>query len=107
MMWPALLRLPAFFLLIFLCACKPPEPVSVVAIVGAVLIDGTGGPPISNSVVVIAGTRIVSAGARTNVLIPQGAEEINGSGKFLVPGLIDVYVGAHTPPAGGFRAQGI
>ena len=58
------------------------------AIIGAVLIDGNGGPPITDSVV----SRIRAAGLRANVPIPAEADKINGSGKFLVPGLIDVYV---------------
>ena len=33
-------------------ACKSPEESHMKAIIGAVLIDGQGGPPVSNSVVV-------------------------------------------------------
>ena len=64
---------------------------------GAVLVDGTGGPPISNSVVLISGTAIALAGARTGIVIPQGAEEIDGSGRFLIPGIVNLY---------GSRAEG-
>ena len=62
------------------------------AIIGAVLIDGAGGPPISDSVVVVAGSRIRSAGRRADVPIPARADKIDGRGKFLVPGLIDLHV---------------
>ncbi len=75
-----------------LAACKPPEESLQKAIIGAVLIDGTGGPPISNSVVIVAGTRIRAIGNRANMPIPAGVEKINGAGKFLVPGLIDLHV---------------
>ena len=78
-----------------LSGCKvDPESSSnkVTAIIGAVLIDGNGGPPITDSVVVVAGSRIRTAGLRANVAIPADASKINGSGKFLVPGLIDTYV---------------
>ena len=64
------------------------------AIVGAVLIDGLGGPPLSDSVVVIAGERIREAGARSAVLIPEEADKIDGSGKFVVPAPLDVYPSA-------------
>lgn len=64
------------------------------AIVGAVLIDGLGGPPLSDSVVVVAGDRIREAGARSTVLIPEEADKIDGAGKFLVPAPIDVYPSA-------------
>lgn len=62
------------------------------AIIGAVLIDGTGGPPASNSVVMISGSRIVATGPRTAFEVPQGAEQIDGSGKCIIPALIDVYI---------------
>jgi imidazolonepropionase-like amidohydrolase len=64
------------------------------AVIGAVLIDGLGGPPVSDSVVVIAGERIREAGERSAVLIPEEADKIDGSGKFLVPAPLDVYPSA-------------
>jgi imidazolonepropionase-like amidohydrolase len=80
-----------FCLLAALTGCKPNEVSKTTAIIGAVLIDGNGGPPITDSVVVIAGSHIRSAGLRANVAIPADADKINGSGKFLIPGLIDLY----------------
>src|SRR5216117_1590757 len=77
-------------LLTSLIGCKLNEETKVKAIVGAVLIDGNGGPPITDSVVVISGARIRSAGLRANVPIPAGSDKINGSGKFLTPALIDL-----------------
>jgi len=85
-------------LLIGLCACKPPEEDRMKAIVGAVLIDGLGGPPLSDSLVVVAGGRIRAAGPRSALSIPAGAETLDGSGKFLAPAPIDVYPSA--APAG-------
>jgi imidazolonepropionase-like amidohydrolase len=76
-----------------LCACKPAEESRMKAIVGAVLIDGEGGPPVSNSVVVVAGDRIRASGAGSTVPIPAEADKIDGSGKFLVPGLVEVSSG--------------
>jgi imidazolonepropionase-like amidohydrolase len=81
----------SLLILVFLPGCKPPETASVRAIVGAVLVDGTGGPPISNSVVLISGSRVARAGARTGIVIPPGAEEIDGSGKFVIPGIVNLY----------------
>jgi imidazolonepropionase-like amidohydrolase len=85
--------------LLALTACKPSEESNAKAIIGAVLIDGQGGPPISDSVVVVSGSRIRAAGLRANVPIPAGSEKINGAGKFLVPGLIDLHV--HLGSRGG------
>ncbi len=80
----------AAVLALLLAGCKPPEQPAVVSIIGAVLIDGAGGPPISDSVVTIENGRIRAAGARANLPVPPEAENIDGAGKFLVPGLIDV-----------------
>jgi len=62
-----------------------------IALVGATLIDVTGKPPVKDSVVVVQGDRIISAGARSNVEIPRGAKIIDVSGKFLLPGLWDMH----------------
>src|SRR4051795_6165919 len=60
----------------------------VVAIVGATLIDGRGGTPILDSIVLVRGDKIVSAGKRSND-VPTGAEVIEAKGLTLLPGLID------------------
>ena len=62
---------------------------SVIAIVGATVIDGNGGQPLSNGTVVIAGKRINAVGARADVQVPAGAKVIDGTGRFLTPGFID------------------
>ena len=87
-----------------LSACKPPEESQQKAIIGAVLIDGAGGPPKSDSVVVVAGSRIRAVGNRANMPIPAGVEKINGMGKFLVPGLIDLHVHLGTRSGPKFNA---
>jgi imidazolonepropionase-like amidohydrolase len=73
-----------------LCACKPPEGSHPKAIIGALLMDGAGGPPLSDSVVVVGDDRIRAAGARSNVEIPAEADKIDGSAKYVVPLLVDV-----------------
>jgi imidazolonepropionase-like amidohydrolase len=66
-----------------------PAATSVIAIVGATLIDGRGGPVVMDSVVVIRGERIVAVGKQGDVKIPSGAEVIDAKGLTLLPGLID------------------
>jgi len=56
---------------------------------GATLIDGNGGAPVANSVIVIQGNRISAAGAAGQVQVPAGAQTIDARGKFIVPGLWD------------------
>jgi imidazolonepropionase-like amidohydrolase len=82
---------------LLLCACKPSEQGHMKAIVGAVMIDGRGGPPLSNSIVVIDASAIREAGPSSAVPIPDEADKINGAGKFLVPGLVDVCPSAEPP----------
>jgi len=57
-----------------------PPATSVIAIVGATLIDGRGGPVVTDSVVVIRGDRIVEAGKRETVKVPSGAEVFDAKG---------------------------
>ncbi len=65
---------------------------SVTAITGATLIDGNGGAPIADSVIVIENGGISAVGPRASTTVPAGATIINGSGKFVLPGLIDTNV---------------
>src|SRR5260370_19584836 len=101
---PWRLILPLCLLAVF-AGCKANEESKVKAIIGAVLTDGNGGPPITDSVVGICGSRIRAAGSRANVPIPAEADKINGSGKFLTPGLIDVHVHLGTRGGPGFQAS--
>src|SRR5580692_4590873 len=99
------MRLGAVLCLVTLLAgCKASQESKVKAIIGAVLIDGNSGPPITDSVVVVSGSKIRSAGSRANVPIPAEADKINGSGKFLTPGLIDLHVHLGTRGGPVFRA---
>lgn len=54
------------------------------------LIDGTGRGSVPNATVVIEGNRITDAGAHAQA--PAGARTIDGTGKFLIPGLIDAHI---------------
>jgi imidazolonepropionase-like amidohydrolase len=66
-----------------------PAADKVLAIIGATLIDGRGGAPVTDAVVVVRGEKIISAGPRRSVLIPQNAETVSAQGLTLLPGLID------------------
>jgi imidazolonepropionase-like amidohydrolase len=59
---------------------------------GGTLIDGTGGSPIADAVVVIQGTRIKAVGRREAISYPPGATVIGLSGRTILPGLIDGHV---------------
>jgi imidazolonepropionase-like amidohydrolase len=70
---------------------KSADASRTVAIVGATLIDGRGGPPVADSIVVVRGERIVAAGPRASVRVPAGAEVFEARGMTLLPGLIDAH----------------
>ena len=59
---------------------------------GATIIDGNGGKPISNGVLVVEAGKIKAVGAAGHVSIPAGAERVDVSGKYIVPGLMDANV---------------
>lgn len=68
------------------------RPDAVTALVGATIVDGNGGSPMANGVVVVTGNRITAVGPRADIAIPAGAHVIDATGKYLVPGFIDTNV---------------
>ncbi len=60
-----------------------------IAIVGATLIDGNGGPPLTDACVVIQGNKITAVGKNGAIKVPQNAETVDAKGLYLLPGLID------------------
>ncbi len=62
------------------------------ALVGGTLIDGFGGDPIRNSIILIENERIVSIGQVGTFDIPQGTEIISTEGMSVLPGLWDMHV---------------
>jgi hypothetical protein len=61
------------------------------AIVGGVLIDGTGGPPLRDAAVVTEDGRIVNIGRRSEVMVPKDAFVVHADGKTILPGLWDMH----------------
>jgi imidazolonepropionase-like amidohydrolase len=62
------------------------------ALVGGTLIDGTGGPPIRNSVVLVRGERIERLGTMESLSVPAGYEQVSTDGMTVLPGLWDLHV---------------
>ena len=65
---------------------------ATLAIVGGLLIDGHEGPPVPGGIVLVDGDRIVAAGSRHTLAVPDGAEIVDATGMTIMPGLIDVHV---------------
>lgn len=67
---------------LFLTACQHAD---LKVLIGATTVVAPGAQPIEDSVIVIAGGRIRSAGLRKNVPIPQDSERMDLKGKWIVP----------------------
>jgi imidazolonepropionase-like amidohydrolase len=65
---------------------------TLIAIVGATVIDGNGGAPMPDATVVVRGKRIATLGPRASVPVPRGARVVDATGKFITPGFIDTNV---------------
>jgi imidazolonepropionase-like amidohydrolase len=77
-------------ILISLCTISLHSQTKV--LVGGTLIDGFGGVPIQNSVIIIEGEKIIKVGHQGITAIPQGAEVISTEGMSILPGLWDMHV---------------
>jgi len=62
------------------------------ALTGGTLIDGFGGEPLKNSVILIEGGKITKVGQVGTVIIPAGYEIISTEGMSVLPGLWDMHV---------------
>src|SRR6266852_7455281 len=74
---------------------------------GGTLIDGNGGAPVPNSVIVVQGNRITAVGRAGQVQVPAGATIINAGGKWITPGLIDAKANWNWEYAEGFLHWGV
>jgi imidazolonepropionase-like amidohydrolase len=66
-----------------------------VALVGGRILDGYGGIPIENGVILVAGERITAMGRMGDVSVPAGITVISTEGMTVMPGLFDMHVHLH------------
>ena len=69
----------------------------VTAITHVTLIDGSDAAPLSDATVIIEQGRISDVGPSTRIVPPTGATIVDGTGKFVVPGIINGH--GHVGPA--------
>lgn len=79
-------------LLLLTLLCTGVRAQNVKALVGGTLIDGFGGTPLRNSVILVENDRIKAVGTRAEVEIPADAEIISTEGMSVLPGLWDMHV---------------
>ena len=70
----------------------PTPPAPPLAITHVTVIDAGTPQPRTNMTVITSGSRIAAIGDSSQVTIPRGARVIDGSKKFLIPGLWDMHV---------------
>ena len=88
--------LPLLLLLLATACASPPEaaPATSTATVyeGARVIVGDGSDPIENATVVVDEGRFVAVGAAGEVETPEGAAQVDLTGRTVIPTLIDTHV---------------
>ncbi len=63
----------------------------VLVIEGGTLIDGNGGTPVRDAVIIIRGNRIETVSRKGEVSYPAGARVLQADGKYILPGLMDAH----------------
>jgi Tol biopolymer transport system component/imidazolonepropionase-like amidohydrolase len=63
-----------------------------IALIHGALIDGTGGDPLTNAVLILEHGKITAVGRMGEVSVPSGIETIDLEGKTILPGFIDAHV---------------
>jgi imidazolonepropionase-like amidohydrolase len=70
---------------------RAPAPTRL-ALTNVAIVDTTGSRPGVRATVVISGDRISEIGESDKVSIPSGAQTVDGTGKYLMPGLWDMHM---------------
>jgi imidazolonepropionase-like amidohydrolase len=68
-----------------------PQEARLIAIQNVTVIPGTGAPAIERTTILIRDDRIAAIGPASETVVPTGARRIDGSGKFIVPGFIEMH----------------
>ena len=79
-------------------ACLAPETLPAdqraLALTHVTVIDATGAPAQPDMTVVVSGSHIAALGKSGSIVIPEGAQVINATGQFVIPGLWDMHTHA-------------
>jgi imidazolonepropionase-like amidohydrolase len=88
-------------------APEPPAKSGTVAFVGVDVVPMDSEVLLRDQTVVVGEKRIESLGLRTRVAVPEGAQRIDGTGLFLMPGLADMHVHLREADLAAYLANGI
>src|SRR5438876_11934869 len=81
------LRNPAVLALLFAAALHG----EVTVLKSFTLIDGTGSPPVPAAALIMDNGRIAWVGPAAQLQVPAGAEVLDFTGKFVMPGIINLH----------------
>jgi len=84
----------------------PPKDV-VIALEGATLIDGSGGPPRSDALIIVRNGHIEAIARVNEIPVPRGATVVDLAGKTIIPGLIDAHAHVERWASGRYIAWGV
>jgi len=70
---------------------KKEEETEIKALTASLLIDGTGGTPVKEGVVIVEGEKITKIGSEGEIQIPSGAKKIDLGARTIMPGMIDAH----------------
>jgi imidazolonepropionase-like amidohydrolase len=93
-----------FLILLLFAAVGPLGAQRPTLIRNVSVIDGTGTPARAGQSVLVVGGRIAAAGPNGTVPAPADAETLDGTGKWLIPGLIDMHAHVTLGPVIGMAA---
>ena len=68
---------------------KPTGTGELLAVVGGTLIDGNGGAPLRDAVILMEGGRFRAVGRRADMPVPAGASVIDVTGQYVLPGIMN------------------
>ena len=99
----------AILSLLALTGCSGPTTESVLLLENVTVIDGTGAPARAGISVVVTGERISAVGPVDSVraISLPGADAVDASGQFLIPGLWDMHVHLGGLDGGDARRAGV
>jgi hypothetical protein len=88
----------------FLCAraigLQAPAPPTPLVLTGGTVIDvtnwGRSANDLANAIVIVQGDKITDVGPASSIQIPKGARVIDCTGKYIIPGLVDGFVGMNS-----------
>jgi len=80
---------------------------SMLALTHVALIDGTGAPARADQTIVLRGDSIAAVFSSATTRPPAGAEVLDLTGRFVIPGLVDTHVHLATDPSDGDRRPAV